>query len=571
MKRKLISYDVFERIQSDSLSKAQKELTESEQILATTLGLNEVKLHCYGVEDVLFESSDGTYIHANYTVSNNQLTFDNVEELVLNEADEQKIGKDTIREMVDAILEKNDAKAGSLFNEYVNLPGTKRILRESVFKKNILEGKKKCGTKCAAKCSKSMMCSDVTRPKVNEWNALAETVSDYLKYQHLSPILSNSSANRDNNGNLVSLAIPTEKARNEAKLLKLTYKNMLDTELKVLRGKGKTLAETMSFCKAMADVKRQNQLSDNDGLQETLENVVSKWPQVLFLTQNELSEQIKHALRTVGATNYDDSTCDFMSEGILRVAHDAYTDKVNKLVSIAGADICQDCDQYEEFQNVMGQFYTTLDENTKREMDVYVDLYNAFREIHSLAAKEGNNELKLETARYLSDLSGVVKGELNSDIELVQSAGSWLAAFVETNLAGHEWKVSSTVRNTINGDVPEMAEKARQGYTPAKDFSGDWGDEAPVSDGKSYRNGLAGEMRGNSWSQQGGNEVWPSLQNPYIPKSFGDYKIKGETPVASDTGSVEFQSKDTWPNLQNPYIPDSLCPQMKSDDLVVDA
>ena len=567
MKRKLISYDVFERIESDSLSKAQKELTESEQILATALGLDTVKLHCYGLEDALFESSNGTYIHANYTVKGDQLTFDNVEELVLNESDEQQVGKDTIRKMVDAILEKNNAKAGELFNEYVSLPGTKRILRESVFKgskKTISESKK-------AKCCGNMMCKHMKHEKCNEWHALAETVEGYLKYQHLAPILNNSSANRDERGNIVSLSIPNEKTRNEAKLLKLTYKNMLDTELKVLRGKGKSLAETMSFCKAMADVKRQNKMSDNDGLQETLENVVSKWPQVLFLTQTELAEQIRSALVTVGATNYDDATCDFMAEGILRVAHNAYSDRVNKLVTLAGAEICQECDQYEEFQNVMGQFYAILDENTKREMDVYVDLYNAFREIHTLAANEGNNELKLETARYLSDLAGVVKGELNADVELVRSANEWLSTFVETNLAGHEWKVSNTVRNTVNGDVPEMAEKARQGYAPSKDFSGDWGDVAPVSDGKSYHNGLAGEMRNNSWSQQGGNEVWPSLSNPYVPKPFGDYKIKGETPVASDTGNVEFQSKDTWPSLQNPYIPTAVNPQMKSDDLVVNA
>jgi hypothetical protein len=393
----------------------------------------------------------------------------------------------------------------------------------------------------------------------------------------LAPVLKYTTTQRDERGNVVGLSIPTEKLRNEAKILQLTYKNMLDTELKVLRGKAKGLSESMAFAKAMAEVKRHNAISDNDALQETLENVVSKWPQLLYLTQTELAEQIKTALKSIGASNYDDNTCDFMAEGILRVAHNAYTDRVNKLVSLSGVELCQECDQFEAFQNAITPFFMTLDENVKREMDVYVDLYEAFRQIHSLAGQNGNNELRVEAARYLSDLSGVIKGEIQTDIELVREAQEFLAIFVETNLAGHEWKVSNTPRHTVNGDVPEMAEKARQGYAPSKDASGEWGDPAPVSDGKSYQNGLAGEMRANSWGNVSSNETWPSLSNPYIPKPFGDYTMKGEQGAdKADDATVGFQSKDTWPNLQNPYVPTAVTPQTyqmnggKEQDLVVD-
>jgi len=210
-------------------------------------------------------------------------------------------------------------------------------------------------------------------------------------------------------------------------------------------------------------------------------------------------------------------------------------------------------------------------------MDVYVDLYEAFRQIHGLAGVEANSELRAESARYLSDLAAVIKGEIRPDTDLVREAHQFLAMFVETNLAGHEWKVSNTPRHTVNGDVPEMAEKARQGYTPAKDATGDWGDVAPVSDGKSYRGGLAGEMRSNSWGNVSSNETWPSLQNPYIPKPFGDYTMKGEQGAdRADDATAGFQSKDTWPNLQNPYIPAAVTPQSyqmnhgKEQDLVVD-
>jgi hypothetical protein len=221
----------------------------------------------------------------------------------------------------------------------------------------------------------------------------------------------------------------------------------------------------------------------------------------------------------------------------------------------------------------MAPFFLTLDENVKREMDVYVDLYEAFRQIHGLAGQNGNNELRAEAARYLSDLSAVIKGEIATDVNIVREAQEFLTTFVETNLAGHEWKVSNTPRHTVNGDVPEMAEKARQGYAPAKDASGEWGDPAPVSDGKSYHNGLADEMRHNAWGNSA-NNTWPSLSNPYIPKPFGDYTMKGEQGAdKADDATAGVQSKDTWPNLQNPYVPTAVNPLMnngKEQDLVVD-
>jgi hypothetical protein len=122
-----------------------------------------------------------------------------------------------------------------------------------------------------------------------------------------------------------------------------------------------------------------------------------------------------------------------------------------------------------------------------------------------------------------------------------------------------------------------MAEKAKKGYTPSKDFSGDWGDTAPVSDGKSYRNGQAEKMRSSAWGNLGGEDTYPTLKNPYIPEPFGDYKIKGEKSIEDDSDLLgHVSNKDTWPELQNPYVPDSVTPQSykmnhgKEKDLIVD-
>jgi hypothetical protein len=95
-----------------------------------------------------------------------------------------------------------------------------------------------------------------------------------------------------------------------------------------------------------------------------------------------------------------------------------------------------------------------------------------------------------------------------------------------------------------------MNDKARHGYAPASDFSGDWGDSLPQISGDKvgYKGGAPEETRNRSWGNKGGNEVWPSLTNPYI-KQGGDYTMKGEKNVSKnhDTeGLTQWQSGDTW-------------------------
>jgi hypothetical protein len=63
-------------------------------------------------------------------------------------------------------------------------------------------------------------------------------------------------------------------------------------------------------------------------------------------------------------------------------------------------------------------------------------------------------------------------------------------------------------------------------------------------------------MRYSGWGQEGGNDVFPSLSNPYIPKPFGDFTMKAEKGVDKDNSGLSLDSSnDTWPNLKNPYAP----------------
>jgi hypothetical protein len=99
-------------------------------------------------------------------------------------------------------------------------------------------------------------------------------------------------------------------------------------------------------------------------------------------------------------------------------------------------------------------------------------------------------------------------------------------------------------------------------------------------DSMTYKGGKhSKEARSHSWGNVGGKDTFPSLSNPYVPKPFGDYTMKGEKGVDKDTFGQHhstWQSGDTWPKLQNPYVPKAETPHSykmnkgKEKDLVID-
>lgn len=579
MKRKLISYDVFTQMERDSLSHAEAELVASEPVLARAIQVESLKLRHYGPESVLYEAEDGTFVHAQYSMQDKHVKFENIEQLVINEETEKVAARGILSSMIDSLIESNEEKAGQELDEYLSLPVTRRIFnekkeakiknskKEDKFEKIFGKKKEKCckgmfGAKCKAKLG---MKGKRAAQTIGEWNNVAKNILDYVDIKVNGPALKESIIHRTNDGQVAAIAVPTLQERNNSTLQKFNWKT-LETDSKVLRKSGKVVAEDIEFCKAVAELKRHNAISDNNGLIESIEYIVSNWPSVLYLTHKELSGSIKEALEVVGAVNYDDQTCEFMAEGILRVAHGAYTDKVEKIMKLAGVEITNTADKYEQFEQVVSQYYKTLDENDFLEMQVFVDLYEAIREVHEIASQENNNALTAEASEYLNDLAAVIRQEFQPTLELAADAAGWLNYVVETNLNSQDWNAANAPYISVTGEHPILATKARQSYAPASDFSGNFNDPAPVSQGD-YELGKgaadAQEMRGRSWGNEAGPDIYPDLKNPYVPQPFGTYtmnKEKGVDKASDATG--QWSSTDTWPNLQNPYVPKSVMPKL---------
>lgn len=594
MRRKLIKQDAFDRIISESVTTAERELVEIEPILARAIGKDFLRLKSFTESTVLYESVDGGYVHAGFEVKNGQITLNNVEELIIDENSQKEKRKSVLSEMIDAVVVDNSAKADELFGNYLGMVRWNEakenklpaFLKKKMGKKDE-DGddeekdlppfmKKKKGDKKEDKLpaflkkgkkdkkDKKEKKEEMTKKakkagkEVCEAYVTSQNVLDYVEFMKVGPALAEAATKVDDKGNLTDIRIPSRTARNENQLLRSEWR-ALNAKAADCRKKLPYFCENQDFCKAVAQLKRQNAFSDAQGLEESLDNIVKNWPEVLYATQSELAQVVSEALETANVSNFDDATCDFMAEGILRRAHAAYTERAAQILHLASAPKMEEgADAYSFFQSVVENFYPSLDEKFGLERKVFTDLYESLGVVYKKADRRGDKIVKNETASYLNDLAAVLNNEAKADLQLAEEAAEFLAHIIETNLESGMWNVSNTPHQTISGDHPEMAKKAAHSYSPSKDFSGDYGDPAPAigSDDMKYKGGRnSKQMRDNAWGQEGGNDVFPSLSNPYVPKAFGDYTMKGEKGVDKDKGDLATGSKDTFPNLKNPYVP----------------
>lgn len=620
MKRKLVQYEVFEEMKKGSLTSTIKELTEAGEHLSSVLGVEELILDSFDETRVVYNRGYGNYIQANYSIENGDVKFENVEEIIIDEDSEKAKCKELLSNVLEAVIDEDDIKANSSFEEYmkiasvqqkrkmldeahVRLYGTRKekgksgpkvevrtgsknpkkvwaarkghILHKSSYKKGAIKRKGNLNRERARRKTLSRLHGRLSslsggkqysgkRKKMNEWANLSMNVFGYIDFVDNGHIWQESSVITNENGDL-TVTVPGSSKRNANKVIQMKTKGIM-SDVKVLRETALRLRFNPRFCEAVATVKRFNNMSDNSALEEAIGNLIAKFPSVIYLAEQELAGIIGEALHSIAVTNFDDNTCTFMAEGILRMAHETYPDKVTRIRGLANAVENEAVkDRYEDFQKVATGFFKTVDESASTEMKIFEDLFDAITDIRQVAIDSNNETIKTEASELIEELDMVLSGQSPLDIDLAFDAADWVFNIVESNVEGGEWNVNKTPHVTISGDHPNMAKLARHPYTPASDFSGNWGDPAPVSDGKSYRGGLADEMRGKGWGNMAGKDMDPDLRNPYLPDA-SDFTMKGEQGVDKDGEALgSWSSGDTWPDNVNPYLPASVMPKQKVD------
>lgn len=604
MKRKLVSFDAFKKIEETSVSTAGTELASAEEILADILECEGLDLHCFGENDVVYKAVDGNYVHANYSLTKERLAFENIEQIVVDEDTQKAESRKCLSNLLESLLEENKAKAEQYLETYLEFQHVKNelVLGEN-FKLSISKPTGKHSKLWHKKQPRSLVAKRIREMKktkarlrrspgtinmlnrkkqslnsrlgsgsnprwriyarkiknMKEWASMCENVFDYVNHNEYGPTIQQTEVNRDEKGNVVAVSLPTSEKRNEARISEFNLKNY-DQEMKTLRNETKVIHEDNEFCKAIAYLKRQNNISNDEGLETTLESIVTTWPNLMYLTQQELSECISTALETTNVVNYDDSTCEFMAEGILRTAVEVYPNRVEKITKLAGQTIKEQTeDSYLDFKAVVDAFYPQLDENDSCDMKVFADLYKALKEVYQVAEETSDEVTKAEVSSFIEACVSVLERKEDPNPDVAGAIAEWLYELTESNLEGEEWKVSEKMHVSTEGDPVEVSKLASKSYSPASDFKGSVA-VAPVSDGKSYKGNLDKEMQKAPWSDES-SDTFPNLKNPHMPAKQGEFTMKGEKGADKEDGLGSFESGDTLPKINNPYLPKGLMPK----------
>jgi hypothetical protein len=547
MKRKLIDIDVINGLEKRSINVALKEINEAAELLAAKLKVESLTVHCINENEVTFVTPDANYVHASYKVDNQNLLLENIKELVVNEESQRVASLQSLSNMIENLIEDKNDSANENFISYVNLPLNRKIFRESIKdnKKKIIESKEVEKINEFSEFSKN-----VNKRKINEWKAISENISELINFKKGSPLETMVKVNEDDSKNIVSLKLPVLKVRNESKILSFDW-DTPKTDVTYQRSKMKKVVKEAIFAKAMNDLRHANAVSDVSAMETTLENIVGAWPNIVYFTQKELSSLIKEALDTVNAHNYDDSTCEFMADAILRTAHNIYEDRVAKVFKAAGLENSK---EYEKFAEVSEAIYPKLDEDYRRELTAFHDAFVALQDAHVVASHANDKIVKARLENVLESIENILNKKKNIDFSVLEEANYILTSIVEANIpmAEKDWHVSDKVHTSLNGSNPYTDKLAKVDAFPAK-YNGDWKSSAPVSDGKSYSGNLDSEM--SSAHTSGGKNIFPDLSNPYILKDEKP-QIHDDSPNVIDGDNLATnQSGDTWPKLSNPYLP----------------
>jgi hypothetical protein len=604
MKKKFIDFNTYRNIENNSYTAVERELAESAEIVGNLLNDPNIQVYCINEDTVTFVNGDGNYVQANYELQSDKLILNNIEELVVEQADLISSRRSIISKMVDNILADKEEIANENFDEYFSLPVVKAGLKEGYIveakkhkeekeedenhkedkgddkedKKDKKKGKKglpaalqawmakkggkKKGGKMSKKDKKDMKKKSLNTElhsksakkagdhKVEEWATIARNILEFVDFRQNGDVYQNVRTKRDTNGNLTNVSIPRASVRNEGKVLMLTYKDLAN----ILHCRTNAMHEDYNnqsnWLMAVNDMKKFNAMSDAESLQTAFENVVAVWPNLIYLKRDELAKKINETLKVTGARNYDDETCEFLADGVIRTAHKTYADKVSKIFSAAGKTA--DLDDFDAFSVVAEAVFKKTDADARAEYQVFKDLYRSLSEVHNLVTKMGDNTTRVEIASLIHECENVLNNSTRPSLEVAEDLAIYLEAFTESvNFdGGMRMDYIMNPHITHNGDNPFIHKYATANGNPG-DHTGKY-KGIVKSDGKNVT-----PDQDDFYTGMSGKDMGDSLSNPYSPKP-GDFKMHGEKSIEDDSNELGMYQGDTWPTLKNPYIPDGM-------------
>lgn len=554
MKRKLVGFDVIRNIENKSVSFAEKEITEALNLLAQALQKDSVSIHCLDESTVTLLASDGNYVNGKYEIDEKGLKINSLQEFVLDESALNQESLKTVSLMLESILDDKTDEANAAFDKYITTPNVRRAFLETalnegkVLKKKKKDKKKsgkrfKVAEKMASLVGKSLKgLKGKMKPKCEAFDRLASNVLEVLDIEAGSPNALTLNVVRDEDGQINEVQIPKGKTSNVLHMGLPEQASVVHERASALK-----MLENKNFVRAISDLKRAVAIQDKDRVDTVLENIIGAFPDLAYLTQKELASMAHEALVMAEATNWDDKTCDVLSESILKTAHQAYAEKVARVYKIAGVKPQNDYDNYQELASSV---FEHLDDINNSQRKMYNDLYESLAEIHKVVDYLNDVSTKFKIESYMSECANVVENKTPANNVISEEIAVLLKIIAEANIPGAgEWHVSDTPHISLTGENPATAQNAKVDAVPSK-YNGDFSEtEAEASEGNGANKKVASDLK-NAYTAHG-KDLYPNLSNPYTPKA-------GKFGHDVENSWTKKSSEDVYPTLRNPYIPKTL-------------
>jgi len=185
------------------------------------------------------------------------------------------------------------------------------------------------------------------------------------------------------------------------------------------------------FDDEVVKLKRDNNAQDEVGVKETLMNIVSTNPSLIYVSKNELHEMISRILTKKDEKNWNDNLCEDIAFALKKLAHSTYADKAYDMIKFAAVDQAMDLDEevsdddYEAFEQVSERYFNNIYSSAAKQSKALTNLSEMLARtattLESDAKAAGLNKTEIsklvaEYRQYASQMAANARGPINENL-----------------------------------------------------------------------------------------------------------------------------------------------------------
>ena len=457
MKTKKIEQKVFEEIQKKSFATIESELRAAAKHLSKLAG-KALELDSVNEDYVVFkpENQSDVYLKAHYELTDRgTIKFNNFEKIIVDESSKNDERKNILKGMINALMEDDVDTASEQWKELKNrFPVSEMVKKKAQGPGKApgdagvdnadeegqeAKGKARTARKADNKYGTHTSSSEELMTLKAVDDALEEWSGSLPNYTEIKKLLIEAAKNVakivcEEKTDVIKVKMKEEKEcdeddecdedgeekEEEVEEVEIDTKDKADSKekdgkkskkqrdkVKKARDKMKDKEDDEEFEEAIVSLKRDNNAKDEESLSETLSELVSSNPYLIYVSRKELQEMISVILTRREEKNWDEKLCEDIAFGLKKIAHNTYADQAYDLIKFAAIDEVVGLDEevsdddYEAFEQVSEKYFENIYAVANKK-------HVALRNLSEMLSKAANT-LESDVRAAGLDLSRVIK------------------------------------------------------------------------------------------------------------------------------------------------------------------